>query len=141
MKSLLAIAILVATVCMTNPNASAQEHGVQATVPFSFNFGSSHLAAGTYILNRTTESHILSIRNVESGTGVLALTMPIESADNNRSSLVFHKYGNQYFLSEVRCASCSMNVHMPQTKEEKRARVQVQEAGLFPSDPILIALK
>ena len=34
-----------------------------------------------------------------------------------------------------------MNVHVTPTKEEKRARKQIQEAGLFPSDPILIALK
>jgi hypothetical protein len=58
--------------------------------------------------------------------------------------MVFHKYGNQYFLSEIRSAdSSSMNLRLPVWKAEKRARMQTQEtaaaAGPFSSD-VVVAL-
>jgi hypothetical protein len=53
--------------------------------------------------------------------------------------LVFQKYGNQYFLSEVLGPSTSLNVAIPRSKREQSVRRE--EATLRESSQILIALK
>lgn len=140
MKNLFAIALVFVAIGTISPSASAQDKRLQATVPFNFAFGSSHLESGTYIVSKRIGSPFLSLRNKQTGTGGVLLTTPVESTDRDTSKLVFHRYGSQYFLSEVRCGTCSLNVHLRPSKEEKRARIQIQEAGLFPNDPILVAL-
>jgi len=141
MKSLIAIALLAASICINKPSASAQSNVLQATVPFSFVSGSNHVAAGTYDFTTKNDSRVLSIRNTVSGATVLMLAMPADSAKGDTAKLVFHRYGNQYFLTDIRGAGSPINVHLTPSKQEKRARMEIQEAGLFPSDPILIPLK
>jgi hypothetical protein len=69
--------------------------------------------------------------------------MTIEMRDNQRSEndgeLVFARYGNRYFLQEILCDSAAMNVHLPATKAEERARTQ--EAFLQNSSKVLLAAK
>jgi hypothetical protein len=74
------------------------------------------------------------------GVGVVAVTIPDSnaSADNK---LVFHRYGNQYFLSEIRTANSSLTCHLPTTKQEKWAKAQTQEASLRVNNDVLVALK
>ena len=106
MKTLLVIALLFAAMCVTSPTASAQNQGVQATVPFNFSFGPSHLAAGTYILTATNSSHFINIRNKGNGTGVIALAMPVErggprhvpnsSSTSTATSTSFRKFVAKY---------------------------------------------
>jgi hypothetical protein len=53
------------------------------------------------------------------------------NADSNESKtgeLVFNKYGDQYFLREILCSQAAMNMSVPASKQEKRARAQ--EASL-----------
>jgi len=66
--------------------------------------------------------------------------MPNQGNPGKDNTLVFHKYGNQYYLSEIRSAGAAIDVHFPTSKAEKQARAHVQEAGLFVNDPVLIAL-
>jgi hypothetical protein len=66
---------------------------------------------------------------------------PGQSNPTNENKLMFHKYGNQYFLSDIRSGGASMNVHLPTSKAEKRAKSQVEEARLYVNDPVLIALR
>ena len=60
------------------------------------------------------------------------------AADNK---LVFHRYGNQYFLSEVRTTNGVMACHLSTSKQEKWAKAQTQEASLRVNNDVLIALK
>ena len=53
--------------------------------------------------------------------------------------LIFHKYGSQYFLSEILCDRANMNVQVPVSKTEKR--VKLQEAMIAPSSDTFIAAR
>jgi hypothetical protein len=53
---------------------------------------------------------------------------------------VFHKYGNQYFLSQICYADSSTKVQFSTSKAEKRARTQINEAGLRVNNDVMIAL-
>jgi hypothetical protein len=50
--------------------------------------------------------------------------------------LVFRKYGQKYFLRDVLCTEADMNVEVPTSRLEKRARVQ--EAQLASTQTVAV---
>jgi len=141
MKRIAAIALLVAATLLTTGSAVAQDHRVKATIPFNFTVNDSWLPAGTYTIGSDSNSpNVLNIRDRANSVHILAMGLPDPRDSEKVGKLVFHRYGNQYFLSEIRCGSASMNVHFPATKLEKKARTQTQEAELRVNDDVLIAL-
>jgi hypothetical protein len=141
MKRISAIALFIAATFITAGSAFAQDNQVMANVPFSFTVGNSTLPSGTYtIRSRVASPRVLSLNSWDKGVHVMTIGQPDQNNPKRADKLVFHKYGNQYFLSEILCSDESMNIHFATTKAEKRARTQTNSAGLFVSDPVLIAL-
>jgi hypothetical protein len=68
----------------------------------------------------------------------MVLALPSD-AKRNANQLIFHKYGNQYFLSEIRTENSGINVQLATSKEEKRARTQTEVAGLPVNNAVIIA--
>jgi len=140
MKRIAAIALFVAATFVTAGVASAQDHQTQATIPFSFTVSHRTLPAGTYRITSGTSPNILAISCWQKSASVLAVGMSGQTNPNHANALVFHKYGNQYFLDEIRTEDSSMNVHLPVSKEESRARAQTQVAGVPVDNSVLVAL-
>ena len=141
MKNLTAIALFVAAGIVTAGSALAQDHKVTATVPFNFTVNGRTLPAGNYTIGNDANSpRILTIADRKDGVAVMAIAIPDSgyAADNK---LVFHRYGSQYFLSEIRTANESMTCHLPTSKQEKWAKAQTQEASLRVNNDVLVALK
>jgi hypothetical protein len=139
MKNIITIAILFAGACITTGSISAQTAQVQATIPFNFSVGQATLPAGTYTLRTEKSSPILVIKNASRSAVVVAMSQPDSPDANGKSRLVFHKYGGQYFLSDVRTQHSSMNLHLVPSRNEKRAKAQTLEAGMRSNDPVLVA--
>ena len=120
---------------------SAQDHAARATVPFGFNVGDKWVPAGTYTITSTSEtrSNVISIRDKDRTIALWSLVQP-DSRRLNADKLVFTKYGDQYFLHEILCSSCGMNVLLPGSKHEKLAR-RHEEAGLSSPTDVYLALK
>ena len=120
--------------------ASAQDHIAKATVPFNFNVGDKWVPAGTYIIAEDlTNPEEIIIRSEDSKVVLLSLAQ----SDDRRSGagkLVFRKYGDQYFLHEVLCSVCGIDVAFPGSKHEKLARTH-WEAGLLSPTDVYLALK
>jgi hypothetical protein len=141
MKNIAAIALVIAATFFASGPAQAQDNRVKATVPFNFTVGDNTLPAGTYTIGSSVNSSdILTLKSWENRVNVMTLGHPDQNNPKNAEELVFHKYGAQYFLSDIRSSNSAMNIHLATTKAEKRARKQVEEAGLFVDDPVLIAL-
>jgi hypothetical protein len=142
MNRISAIALIVAASFVTAGSAMAQDHRAKATVPFNFTVNGNSLPAGTYTVGSEINSpNVITITDREKNIHILALTLPDANTPGSGNKLVFHRYGDQYFLSEVRCESTSMNVHLTTSKAEKRAKAQVQEtAGLRVNNDVMIAL-
>ena len=140
MKRISAFVLFLATTLATASFAPAQDRVTKATVPFNFTVGNKTVPAGTYRLSSSSDAeHIIQINNWERNVHLMTMAQP-DSYRQTANELVFHKYGNQYFLSDIRSAGSSMNYHLATTKAEKRAKAQVEEAGLSASEPVLIAL-
>jgi hypothetical protein len=141
MNRISAIALFVAASFVTAGSAMAQDHQVKASVPFNFTVNGDRLPAGTYTIGSDISSpHVITITERAKNVHLMAVALPDSDGPRITNKLVFHKYGNQYFLSEVRCDSASMNVHLSTSKQEKWAKAQTQEADLRVNNDVMVAL-
>ena len=75
---------------------------LQANVPFDFIAGNQALPAGQYALDQGPAPGIVMIRSADGKSGAFVLTYAAFSAvAHDKPSLVFHRYGSTYYLSEV----------------------------------------
>jgi hypothetical protein len=83
------------------------------------------MPAGAYNIGSNSDNpNILAIEDQRTKTYVLAVGILDHRGDGGTRKLVFHKVGNEYFLREILCASPSMNVALPGSNLEKRARTK-----------------
>jgi hypothetical protein len=123
MKRNTAIALLaIANLAMAG-TSFAQSNGVRANVPFDFTVGDKLLPAGTYTIKEQSE-HVIVIKNHDKPIAMLSLVNGDSNKSPNGGKLMFHKYGSQYFLSEILCDGANMNLQVPQSKAEKRTALQ-----------------
>ena len=140
MKNIAAIALFLAANLIAAGSAPAQDHLVKATVPFNFTVGDQTLPSGTYVIRSSPNTPILlTMRNWDKNVAIMSLAASTQS-ETKDNTLVFHKYGDQYFLSDIRSEGASVHVHYAPTKAEMRAKSQAEEAGLAVPDRVLIAL-
>lgn len=93
------VAILSIAMITAVATANAQSSNSRANVPFDFVVGDSTLPSGAYTVAAvTTDGETLWIRGSEKS--VLRLTQTA-SGNADHSKLVFHRYGQRYFLAEV----------------------------------------
>ena len=138
MKRITALALLaIANFAMVGTSL-AQSNGVQAKVPFDFTVAGKVLPAGTYTIKPRSPNLIL-ISNHDQPVAAFSLVNQNGEKSPNDGKLVFHKYGGQYFLSEILCDSASMNVKIPTSKREKTA--QLEQARLSTSSDTLVAAR
>jgi len=99
---------------------------IVAQVPFGFVVGSKVVPSGEWIVQRASmDTKILLIRNTEAAVGMFSNISLVEAkkAPGN-CTLVFHKYGNQYFLSGVSIAGTPIGYRLPESKAEAETRAQ-----------------
>jgi hypothetical protein len=74
-------------------------HAVTVNIPFSFTVDDVRMPAGEYVISSPTESVVI-IRHVGGPETKATITNYGSSTNSDgRSKLVFHKYGNVYFLA------------------------------------------
>ena len=115
--------ILALTLIMLPLAAFAQlssEQKIVANVPFEFTVGNKVVPAGEWTTQRLTiNSRTLLIRNPQAGITVPAFTLPGENKTEARTcALVFNRYGNQYFLSEIKVQGDRGTYRIPQSRAE-----------------------
>jgi|SRR6516165_2653070 hypothetical protein len=117
------LAILAVALSLCIPTISAQTIA-RANVPFAFTVGQTELPAGTYVVSSLSDSAIV-ITNRSTGTSVLSLFRSEQAKNNDRTAkLVFHKYGDRYFLSQVGRGFGGSLIQLPTSKQEREAQIQ-----------------
>jgi hypothetical protein len=138
MKRTTAIALIAMANFALAGTSFAQSNGVRATVPFDFTVGTKLLPSGTYTIEKeSTNAHVIVIESHDKPIAVLSLVNSDSNKSPNGGKLLFHKYGGQYFLSEILCDRVGMNVELTPSKTEKRA--QLQQATLKPDSETVVA--
>ena len=119
---LFTFAAFVTAALVTGAGAMAQSRAVRATVPFDFSVGDRLLPAGSYEI-WSPSWDVIEIQNRDNHATMLTATTYNSHESRNGGKLVFHKYRDRYFLSEILCASSDINVSLPPTRAEKQARM------------------
>jgi hypothetical protein len=138
MKRITAIALLAIANFAMAGTSFAQSNGVRANVPFDFTVGNDLLPAGTYTIKPQSRA-VIVIQNQDKPIAVISLVHQDGNNSPNGGKLMFHKYGDQYFLSEILCDGADMNVEIPTSKTEKRVRLQ--QATLHSSSQTFVATR
>ena len=136
MKRFAVISLLVLAGFCTAGVARAQDHEIRANVPFDFTVASKHLPSGSYQFLKASDGTIV-IRNADERVALVTLTSPGEVRPGYYSRLVFHKYGDAYFLREIHCSSVAVNADFPRSKQEKQLHEHMAFLG---PDTVLLAL-
>jgi hypothetical protein len=112
----LTIAIAVALLAVTAGYAQSK---LIADIPFEFAIGQKVLPAGEYTVNPGAAPGVLVI----GGRDASVFTQTIPSSTNSGtvpgSKLVFNRYGNTYFLSQVWNAENQRGYRLPKSKTER----------------------
>lgn len=147
MSKVTTIALIFLASLVVVGSSSAQDSGVHATIPFDFTVGAKLLPAGTYtITSETTLAHAVRIESNKQHVDIFSMAYATDNP-SKKAVLVFHKHGKQYFLSEILKSSTDMNLKIPTSNMEKRARLQERadlhgNVDLPPaSNEVLVALK
>jgi hypothetical protein len=102
----------------------AQDLGTRAIadIPFAFQVGAYHYAAGKYTL-LVNQDHILTIQGT-TNSGLMQVSWDSARHPSTTSELVFHHYGNHYFLHELRVKGSQdfLKADGGMSKEEKQAQ-------------------
>jgi hypothetical protein len=102
MLSLVSMFSLCAAVATANAQLS---NPIRAKIPFDFNVGEKKLPAGEYTFSRLSalsDNKVMSIGSADASTHVFQSTVGARVlTPKNDSTLVFRKYGDQYFLEQI----------------------------------------
>jgi len=119
------IALLACTLAATAmaSHAYAQSHTMQANVPFAFHNGSQRLPAGVYRVE-IESSHVILLRG-KSRSGFAMANPAIATTPTSVGKLVFTRYGDQYYLSEIWPQESQTGQRCVKSREEKEAALAV----------------
>jgi hypothetical protein len=106
-----------------SPASHAQDIGMLAkvNVPFAFETGSKHYTAGVYTI-RMDSAHTLQIRGI-SDSGLAMTSVEDNGQPEQKGVAVFHKYGDQYFLSQISVAGSSRRINLPRSRQESKLQI------------------
>ena len=96
---------------------------IEATVPFNFMVGKAEMPAGTYTINRLSSSAIEIKGSTTKKSAVSIVWSEGASASDSAAKLVFNRYGDSYFLSQVTRGSGASVMQLPTSKLEQEQRI------------------
>jgi len=86
---------------LTITAAHAQPAAISVTIPFDYSAGGKVLPAGEYKV-QTGANGVIMLRNFEQGASAMIFGNRVQSNKVSQDvKLVFHRYDDSYFLSEV----------------------------------------
>jgi hypothetical protein len=121
------VSILTLLVAVASVTAVATANGLsdtlRANVPFEFIVGDKTMAAGEYRVTRIGQT-AMTIAGREDTA--IRLSNPIESSKvQEQGKLVFHRYGENYFLAEVWTAGDTTGRKLMKSKQERQIAEQL----------------
>ena len=121
MKSqLFRIALVLTTlVVVSTASAQARPGNVLARVPFSFHVGDRQLPPGSYVVAPAADGLVHIFNTKDSQSQLFTSANRMQSPASQTPKLVFHRYGDAYFLSEVWNANGTIGRELPTSRAEK----------------------
>ena len=120
--TMLSFLLVLGTVTVNAQRLS--DNSIAVNIPFDFAFGETKLSAGNYSLRRIalpSSYDRLVIQSVDGrGDSHIGMTRPNRTSNvQKQSKLVFNRYGDQYFLSQVWIAGSDTGRDLFQSRNER----------------------
>ena len=128
MLSLVSMFSLCAAVASANAQLSIP---VKAKIPFDFSVGDKKLPAGEYTFGRLSgfsDNKVISVSGADASAHLFQSTSAAQVLrPKSESTLVFHKYGDQYFLQQIWTGGEQVGAQVPESRGERTARRQLAQ--------------
>ena len=128
--TLLGLGLLFATA-----SAYAQTTALKANIPFNFSVAGKSLPTGEYTIQSVgTSNRVLVLRGSDNSSKMVMANYCESARPSDKTKLIFHRYGDRYFLSQIWTAGNSSGAEFPQSSHEAEVAMD------FPrQDVVLIA--
>lgn len=128
-KSLTMLTLVVGLALAANvvsANGQMTSHLATADIPFDFIVADKTLPSGKYTVRKATDDgQGLRISSLDGKSSVIRLSnSAVETSKKRNARMVFHRYGQQYFLAEVWTGD-SYGRQLVQCKKERRLRQEL----------------
>jgi len=119
-RALVMAGVMALTAMATTRVAQAQEP-LAVNIPFDFVAGNMQLPAGEYMVKVSAPTHtlILISRKDSTASGFVNTNAAVSSEPQSESKLVFNRYGDRYFLSQVWTEGNSQGRQLLKSAREK----------------------
>ena len=113
-----------------------------AKIPFAFHVGSNTFPAGTYVVSRAASPGVVILRNEQdTSKNVAAITNTSSSrTENEKATLEFRRYGDQYFLARVMPMGTATNLELQKSRSEREAADGAKNLAGKPVNPEIVTV-
>lgn len=117
---------IVVTMMPLLASAQLKDSSMVTNVPFQFRAGDIVVPAGQCVVQRAgMDPRVLLIRNWNAKVALFTIARTVSATkDSSDNALIFHKYGEHYFLSGIRVAGSANAYQLPETRAEAELRAQ-----------------
>jgi hypothetical protein len=137
MKTLKTMLLTVSAVAVLGSTSLRAQTRATANIPFEFTAQNTTLPAGSYTMERlsqSSQSGVLLIRNVETHKAITMLAPGnVSEYKGDKSVVLFHRIGDRYFLAEVKTEA--VRGHVGPSKWERELEA---EGGSQPMAAVII---
>lgn len=121
---IVSMALILISAAESNAQTGAT---IKVRIPFDYAVGNKNLPAGKYHVQKTAEG-IFTVRSEDGKQSMFAnIVCDIQSRKNTTAKLIFHRYGNEYFLSQIWLTS-ELGVQLSKSKAERKAEANMRLA-------------
>ena len=96
------------------------EQEIKAQIPFPFHMGASALPSGSYTVDTRVERKVLRFTSADGKSSAVILSHAAQSLlTPTQPKLVFNRYGDEYFLSQVWAGGSNTGHELAASRLEK----------------------
>ncbi len=135
-KGFVTAGLLVMAIIAAGVSAQAQslQYRLTANIPFDFTVADKKLPAGKYWVRRAQVGNgdtVVQISSTDGQSNISRVSIPVVTLNpKNTGALVFHRYGDVYFLSEVWPAGGGTGRAFPKRQAERELEKKARENSI-----------
>jgi hypothetical protein len=117
-----------AVISLAAASVYAQQR-VKAQIPFSFHVGDSVLPSGSYTADTIAAGRALLLKSADGKSSAMALSSSVQSPTGpTAAKLIFHGYGNEYFLFQIWTGGEDTGRELLKTRREKELAAEAKRS-------------
>jgi len=130
----IAMLVLIGIAALSaSAKAQSLANRIKANIPFDFTVAGKKFAAGEYSIvraNPTAGDQVLRVSSADDRSRVLPATIPVTTLDaKDKSTLVFHRIGDEYFLAQVWLAGATTGRAFIKSRRERQLEQEQRTAA------------